>query len=246
MSGPSFASRDPTAPAFWDERFAAGFTPWDAAGCPPAFTRWLATLGAGAARRVLVPGCGAAYEVAALDDAGFAVTAIDYAPQAVAAARAVLGEPLSARTLHQADFFADGAWSAAPFDLIYERAFMAALPPSQWPRWAARCAALLRPGGALSGLFVIDAAAVQGTSEAHAQRTLPSPARRGPPFCTTAAELDALLGAQFARGPLQPVPAAESLPVFAGREQWIDWRRFAGGNRAVIGRADEGAAAPLR
>lgn len=244
MSGPSFASRDPTAPAFWDERFAAGFTPWDAAGCPPAFTRWLATLGAGAARRVLVPGCGAAYEVAALDDAGFAVTAIDYAPQAVAAARAVLGEPLSARTLQQADFFADAAWSAAPFDLIYERAFMAALPPSQWPRWAARCAELLRPGGALSGLFVIDADAPRAAVDAQAPRAAPTPARRGPPFCTTAAELDALLGAHFARGALQPVPAAESLPVFAGREQWIDWRRGGGGDHAVIGRADE-TGAPL-
>jgi protein-L-isoaspartate O-methyltransferase len=234
MSGPTFASRDPTAPAFWDERFAAGFTPWDAAGCPPAFARWLAVLGAGAGRRVLVPGCGAAYEVAALDAAGFAVTAIDYAPQAVAAARAVLGEALSARTLQQADFFADAAWSAAPFDLIYERAFVAALPPSLWPRWAARCSALLRPGGAMSGLFVIDAAAAQGAEQT---------ARRGPPFCTTAAELDALLGAQFARGALQPVPAAESLPVFAGREHWIDWQRLRPGARIV--RPDEGAAAPL-
>lgn len=235
MSGPTFASRDPTAPAFWDERFAAGFTPWDAAGCPPAFTRWLAALGAGAGRRVLVPGCGAAYEVAALDTAGFAVTAIDYAPQAVAAARAVLGEPLSARTLQQADFFADAAWSAAPFDLIYERAFVAALPPSLWPRWAARCAALLRPGGALSGLFVIEPDAAHDAA--------PTTARRGPPFCTTAAELDTLLGAQFARGALQPVPAAESLPVFAGREHWIDWQRLGPGARIV--RPDEPPAPAL-
>jgi len=37
----SFATRDPAQPAFWDERFAAGFTPWDARGVPPAFGRWV-------------------------------------------------------------------------------------------------------------------------------------------------------------------------------------------------------------
>ncbi|MCU0949785.1 MAG: TPMT family class I SAM-dependent methyltransferase [Burkholderiaceae bacterium] len=222
MTPPDFTTRDPAAAAFWDERFAAGFTPWDAAGCPPAFTRWLAARGPGAGRRVLVPGCGAAYEVAALDDAGFAVTAIDYAGQAVAAARTVLGEARAARTLQQADFFADGAWSAAPFDLVYERAFVAALPVALWPRWAARCAALLRPGGTLAGLFVIDAVAAQASP------------RRGPPFCTTLEALDALLTPAFARRATQPVPAAESLPVFAGRELWIDWQRAAGGGQGAL------------
>jgi SAM-dependent methyltransferase len=211
---PTFGSRDPAAADFWNERFAAGFTPWDAGGVPPAFARWLATLGPGAGRRVLVPGCGSAYEVAALDAAGFAVTAIDYAAGAVAQARAVLGAALADRVLRQADFFAfelDAAGETPRFDFIYERAFVAALPPALWPKWAARCAALLVPGGVMAGLFVIEAA-------------VPAP-RRGPPFTTTRAELDALLAADFALDQAQPVPAAESLPVFAGREAWLGWQR---------------------
>ena len=60
-NAPHFDTRDPAESAFWDERFAAGFTPWDAEGVPAAFTRWLQALGAGRGRRVLVPGCGAAY-----------------------------------------------------------------------------------------------------------------------------------------------------------------------------------------
>lgn len=205
---PSFDTRDPAQPAFWDERFAAGFMPWDAGGVPASFLRWLQALGPGAGRRVLVPGCGAAYEVAALDAAGFAVTAIDYAAGAVAQARRVLGAALAERTLRQADYF---AFDAAPFDLVYERAFVAALPPALWPQWAARTAQLLAPGGRLAGLFVIEAA-------------LPVP-RRGPPFATTRAELHTLLDGAFVLAAEAEVPAAESLPVFAGRERWLDWQR---------------------
>ena len=205
---PTFNTRDPAQAAFWDERFAAGFTPWDAGGVPAAFSRWLPALGPGAGRRVLVPGCGAAYEVAALDAAGFAVTAIDYAATALAQARRVLGDALAERTLHQADYF---AFDAAPFDLVYERAFVAALPPALWPRWAERCARLLSPGGRLAGLFVIEG-------------EVPAP-RRGPPFATTLAELRGLLDRAFVLVAEAAVPPAESLPVFAGRERWLQWAR---------------------
>lgn len=207
-SEPEFPTRDPARAAFWDERFAAGFTPWDAGRTPAAFDRWLHVLGPGRGRRVLVPGCGAGYEVAALDAAGFAVTAIDYAAEALALARRVLGAELARRTLRQADFF---AFDDAPFDFIYERAFLAALPPRRWPDWAARVSHLLAPGGELAGLFVLAPA-------------LPAE-RRGPPFVTTGAELRALLGERFALVADAAVPPAESLPVFAGREHWLCWRR---------------------
>jgi SAM-dependent methyltransferase len=207
---PRFDTRDPAAAAFWDERFAAGFTPWDAGGMPPPFARWLQALGPGRGRRVLVPGCGAAYEAAALDAAGFAVTAIDYAAAAVARARDVLGAALAERVLRQADFF---DFDAAPFDFVYERAFLAALPPALWPRWAQRLAQLLAPAGRVAGLFVLEA-------------TLPEP-RRGPPFVTTAAELDALLAGAFTLVDEAAVAPDESIAVFAGRERWMDWQRRA-------------------
>ncbi len=209
---PRFATRDPGEPGFWDERFRAGFMPWDAGGAAPAFLRWLQQQGSGRGRRVLVPGCGRGYEAAALDTAGFDVLAIDYAAEAVAQARAVLGAPLADRVLRQADFFDPRAdWAAAPFDLVFERAFVAALPPALWPRWADRVAALLRPGGSLCGLFVID----------------PEGARRGkgPPFATEMDALHRLLDADFQLTTQAAVPAAESLPVFAGRERWLAWTR---------------------
>lgn len=202
-----FSTRDPSQPAFWDERFAAGFTPWEARGVPPALAHWLEASGPAAGARVLVPGCGAAYEVAALAAQGCDVTAIDYSAAAVERARAALGRQFAGRVV-LADFF---AFEAPPFDWIYERAFLAALPPRLWASWAQGCARLLRPGGGLVGLFFIDDAA-------------PEP-RRGPPFAVTAAELRGLLDGEFEAMEDRAVAAAESAPVFAGRERWQQWRR---------------------
>ena len=203
-----FVTRDPTQPAFWDERFAADFTPWDARGAPPAFLRWLEAAGLGAGARVLIPGCGAAYEAAALDARGAEVLAIDYSPEAIERARGQLPQALAGRVLRQADFF---TFDTAPFNWIYERAFLAALPPGLWQRWAQRCAQLLQPGGAIAGFFFVDDAAADP--------------RRGPPFAITSAELQRLLADAFDQVQDLPVPAAESLPVFAGRERWLQWRR---------------------
>jgi hypothetical protein len=161
-----------------------------------------------AERRVLIPGCGSAYEAGWLDAQRFDVTAIDYALGAIERANSVLPPDVAARVLRHADFF---AFEAAPFDWVYERAFLPALPPAVWPRWAARLRQLLAPAGEVIGLFFVDA-------------VLPEP-RRGPPFVTTRPELDALLAAWFECVEDRPIPATDSLPVFAGRERWMRWRR---------------------
>ena len=203
-----FSSRDPAQPAFWDDRFAAQFTPWDAGGVPPAFERWLAAGRFPVGTRLLIPGCGSAYEAARAAAAGCDVLALDFSAAAIARARKVLPPALADRVLRQGDFFDFGT---VAFDGVYERAFLAALPPAQWRRWARRMAELLRTGGSLFGLFFVEAAV--------------SSPRRGPPFAATAAELDDLLSADFACETDELVPAAESLPVFAGRERWQQWRR---------------------
>ena len=204
---PDFITRDPSQPAFWDERFAAGFTPWESRGVPPEFVRWLDAAGPGPASRVLVPGCGSAVEVALLAARGCDVLAIDYAEAAIGRARQMLGPALADRVA-LADFF---TFDAAPFDWIYERAFLAALPLRLWPAWAQRCAQALRPGGSLAGFFFIDDAVAEP--------------RRGPPFAVTSAELHALLDTAFELVTESEIAAAESAPVFAGRERWQQWRR---------------------
>jgi SAM-dependent methyltransferase len=202
-----FSSRDPAAAAFWDERYAAGFTPWDQGGVPPALLRALAARPPWQAR-VLVPGCGSGHEIAALAAAGAQVVGIDISVAGLQQAARVLPPELAQAALREADFF---TLAESPFDWIYERAFLVALPPARWADWARRVAQLLPAGGMLAGLFVIEP-------------VLPAP-RRGPPFVTTLAELHDLLDTAFDLREDLPIDAAESLPVFAGRERWLRWQR---------------------
>ncbi len=202
---PEEAARpSPTQPAFWDTRYAARRTPWDAGGVPTPLARWLAAH-PGAGARVLIPGCGSGYEIAAFAHAGYDVTAIDFSPSAVERARGNLGAALAARVF-EGDFFRHH-FAAAPFDLIYERTFLCALPPAEWPRIVERTAELLKPGGHLVGIYFF------GDRE------------DGPPFGFAAGEPAQLFGSRFVTTADQPIAAAESLALFAGRERWQEWRR---------------------
>src|SRR6266446_1977577 len=68
-------SNDSSRAEFWDMRYAAGETPWDFHGVPAALKEFLKTSQAGS---VLIPGCGAAYEVRAFHEADWKVTANDF------------------------------------------------------------------------------------------------------------------------------------------------------------------------
>ncbi|TAM29513.1 MAG: methyltransferase domain-containing protein [Paraburkholderia sp.] len=195
---PEFDTRDPGLASFWDERFSRGFTPWDQAGVQPQFEAFAAAHPAAA---VLIPGCGNAWEAGWLAGHGRTVRAIDFAPAAVASARAALGE--HAAVVEQADFFT----YEPPFapGWIFERAFLCALPPAYYPRYAQRMATLLKPGALLAGYFFI------------------GEPQKGPPFPMRRDQLDALLSPYFTL--LDEQPAVRSLPVFEGRERWMTWRR---------------------
>jgi hypothetical protein len=202
VNSPSFPKRDPGEAAFWDLRYEARFAPWDAGRVPARLRRFIATH---APARALVPGCGSAHEVRALAEAGWDVLGIDFSAAALAAARPVLG-PFKAR-VRQADFF--GALPEAPFQLVYERAFLCALPRRLWPPWGERMAQLVAPNGWLAGFFFI------------------AEAERGPPFPLHGQdELDALLAPHFER--VEDEAVEDSIAVFAGRERWQAWRRTGG------------------
>jgi hypothetical protein len=194
-----FQQRDPSSPAFWDERFERKFTPWDAGGVPQALRDFAA---ASAPLTTLIPGCGSAYELAFLAGQGWDATAIDFSPAAVAQGKQAAG-PHAARVV-EADFF---SWQpAGPLQLIYERAFLCAMPRAMWPQVAARWAQLLAPGTLLAGYFFFD------------------DAPKGPPFGISRAQLDSLLQADFVC--IEDSPVSDSIPVFAGKERWMVWRRL--------------------
>lgn len=191
---------DPATPAFWDIRFREKRTPWDAGSTPPALERYLAEASGGG--RVLIPGCGSAYEARTFSEKGYEVLAIDFSAAAVERAKAELGAWHGAVML--GNFFAYD-FGEKPFDIIYERAFLASLPRTRWRDYARRVAELLRPEGKLIGFFVY------GDTQA------------GPPFYLRPGELVGLLGEKFER--MEEAAVATSVPVFSGKERWEVWIR---------------------
>lgn len=189
--------QDSSKPDFWEIRYQDKFIPWDAGKVPESLRRYLPVLETGA--RVLVPGCGSAYEARYLAGNGFDVLAIDFSPAAVELAKKNLGE--FGNVVQLADFFAFDP--GKPFDAIYERAFLCALPRKMWDAYARRCAELLKPGGVIAGFFFF------------------AESPKGPPFGTSQVELDALLGLAFAR--IEDSPVTDSIDVFSGKERWQVW-----------------------
>ena len=189
----------PEHPDFWCKRFGEGITPWDAGKVPAAFADFIARQPV--ALHTLIPGCGSAWEAVHLAEQGWPVTALDFSPLAVDKARQVLGNV--AVDLVCDDFFT--FTPRHPYQLIYERAFLCALPRKLWADWGQRVAGLLPSGGLLAGYFFLCEQV------------------KGPPFGILPEELDTLLTPNFER--IEDSAVDDSIAVFAGRERWQVWRR---------------------
>lgn len=195
-----FFRRSSDRPGFWEEIYrGTEQPPWDAGGVPPTLQEFLTQ--EKSKGRVLVPGCGSAYEVRAFAEAGWDVTAIDFTPAAVERAKKVLGD-FSDRVL-LADFFEFKP--DKPFDLVYERAFLCALRRKRWSDYGRRMAELLKAGGRLAGFFFY-----KGNWF-------------GPPFGLKEGQLQKILGQEFSRLEKRLIPSAKK--VFGETESWEVWER---------------------
>jgi SAM-dependent methyltransferase len=191
--------KSPDQPDFWEKIYREGDLPWDAGSVPRALEEFLRR--EKQSGRVLVPGCGSAYEARAFAEAGWDVTAIDFAPAAVERARKILGG--FSRRVRLADFFKSAP--KKPFDLVYERAFLCALPRRRWAEYGRRMAEIIRPGGRLVGFFFY-------------KRSL-----FGPPFGLKEGQLQGILGPAFERRGRKMVPSTKK--VFGKTESWEVWER---------------------
>jgi SAM-dependent methyltransferase len=165
-------------PDFWGARYRAGDLAWDLEGPSPPFVR-LDRAGFIAPCRVAVPGCGRGWEVAYLAERGYRVTGIDFAPEAIDAARERLAAAGAKAELIQADLFDLPKATEAAFDLVLEQTCFCAIEPARRPDYVAAAHRLLAPGGRLIGLFY----ACKGEG--------------GPPFTTGPEEVRALFADRF-------------------------------------------------
>lgn len=212
---PYFPKADPGSPAFWNMRFDADFMPWDRRAAMQNLGQWLSRHPAPSMHsRVLIPGCGNAREIPAFVRAGYRVTAVDFAERAVEQAHALLAQEdaaLRSRVdLHVADYFLD-APGKLKADVIYESAFLCALPPVLRENWAAVTAKRLAAGGKLVGYFFVQ------------DKEMTAEDLRGPPFVMTRQMLDGLLSPAFTL--VEEAVPPDSIAVFAGRERWMVWTR---------------------
>ena len=192
-------AQDSSKSDFWESRYRDNVTPWDAGKVPDALRRYAKRIKSGS--RILIPGCGSAYEAGYLAENGFDVLAIDFSPAAVELSKKNLSR--FGNIVKLADFFEFDY--GKPYDVIYERAFLCALPPRMWPQYAPRTAQLLRPGGELAGFFFF------------------RETEKGPPFGTTPEALHALLDPHFDL--VEDRMATDSIPVFQDAERWQVWRK---------------------
>ncbi len=135
-------------PSFWEERYQAGNRPWENYGIPKLLTHVLGSIKP--TGKVLLPGCGSAYEIKAFLEAGWDAWGIDFSETAVKRAKEIL--PEYADRILLGDFF-DYQFEHS-FDVIYERSFLCALPLQLRNNYAERMHDLLTPEGKLVGFFL--------------------------------------------------------------------------------------------
>jgi SAM-dependent methyltransferase len=137
----------------WEAAWQEGRTHWDEGASPPALTRLLRER-AFPPGRVLVPGCGAGYDLITLAATGRPAVGLDVAPSARARFEQLRGEhgvAASDATLLVQDFFEYEP--DRPFDIVWDYTFLCAIEPAQRSAWAEHMHTLVRPGGTIFTLL---------------------------------------------------------------------------------------------
>ncbi|MBI2503457.1 MAG: methyltransferase domain-containing protein [Candidatus Latescibacteria bacterium] len=189
-------SPTPREPAYWQAVYEEGNPGWDKGEPAPPLARVLGQVEPGLA--VLVPGCGFGHEALLLARQGYRVTAVDFAPAAIAGLRERAGTlPLTAL---ERDLFSLGEEFSGVFDLVVEHTCFCAIPMAMRDEYARVMAGVLGEGGQFLGLFY---------------ETDHQP---GPPFKTTREDIERHFSPLF-----EILHLSRPLDSFAGREdkEWL-------------------------
>lgn len=136
----------------WNDDYATGHLPWDTGAPDPMLTAFV-DAGRVAPMRTLEVGAGTGTNALWLAERGFDVLGIDVSPLAVEAARAkIAGRTVRCR-FETRDFLAEPI-DEAPFGFVFDRGcFHVFDEPEQQAAFAARVAAVLKPGGSWLSLL---------------------------------------------------------------------------------------------
>jgi methyl halide transferase len=176
----------PSDPLFWRAKYAKPTQGWELGRAAPPLERWFAahpTTATG--KRALVVGCGRGHEARLLAAAGARVVAIDFAPEAIAEARALAERELGAAErerleFRQRDLFALRA-DPERYQLAVEHCCFCAIDPARRDQYVDVVADVLADGGELVALLRTHCANAEG-----------------PPFAVAAGEVERLFARRFA------------------------------------------------
>jgi len=133
---------------YWQNRWDEGQTGWDIGYASPGLTDYVQQI-EDKNIRILIPGCGNAYEAESIYKMGFENThVIDIAEGAVERFKKRFTEFPNEQII-LGDFFE----LKEEFDLILEQTFFCALDPSLREAYSKKMLELLKPGGTLAGLL---------------------------------------------------------------------------------------------
>ena len=133
---------------YWQNRYENTETQWDLGHCSRPLSAYFRTL-ENTEAKILIPGCGAAYEAEFLHRSGFTnVYVADWACAPLEKFQERFPEFPSEHLL-QMDFFEIDQ----KFDIVIEQTFFCALPPAKRPDYAKQLHKLLSPKGVMAGLM---------------------------------------------------------------------------------------------
>ncbi len=136
---------------FWDGRHLSGDTGWDVGYPSPPLREYFDQLN-DLSLRILIPGCGNAWEAEYLYNKGFKnISLLDISPEALKKFRE-RNPGFPVRQLFCTDFFRH----KGKYDLIAEQTFFCAIHPSLRKDYVLKMHSLLGKGGKLCGLLFDD------------------------------------------------------------------------------------------
>lgn len=182
---------------FWQNRYQTGETGWDMGSISTPLKEYFDQL-TNTSTRILIPGCGRAYEAEYLHRKGFTqVVVADFAPMALEAFASRVPD-FPQEHLVCGDFFS----MEGQYDLIVEQTFLSAINPTDRTRYANQMYSLLAPSGTLMGVLFND---FENNTE--------------PPFGGSEEEFRALFEPIFDR--VKIAPCYNSIEPRKGRELFI-------------------------
>lgn len=160
---------------YWDSRYQTEQTGWDLGAASGPIRHYIDQL-SNKDLRILIPGCGNAYEAEYLSEQGFSnITLIDISPSLVQQLRNKFNGRQEINVI-EGDFFEH----QGEYDLILEQTFMCALDPKMRVDYVKKMHSLLSQNGKLAGLLF----------GVHFEKA-------GPPFGGSIEEYESLFGQHF-------------------------------------------------